>query len=214
MKISALRAKARRNTLEVEHILAAARTRAPEVNEALQRLSSECGWSASTHLEDGTHVVPLAKWAEVAGAYAAGGVEGLVSLAAKPENAGYVIGLLEEMRSQETLTALIGFFPDVVAAPETAPETAWRLVNAFNHLLCTRSPVAANPDQAAQIRKFLALFLKIADSDTQIALVAYALRGVGDASSIELVMSLKDLSYPYEGAKADAIRAIRRRLRA
>ena len=214
MKISALRSKARRNTLEVEHILAAAKTRAPEVKDELQRLSREYGWSASTHLEDGTHVVPLAKWAEVAGAYAAEGIEALAPLADAPGDAGYVIGLLEELRSQEALGALITFFSSVMARPATAPETAWLLVKAYNHLLCTKNAVAPSHDQAAQVRSFLARVLAVATSDAQVAWVAYALRGVGDASSIELVSNLKELPYPYESAKADAIQAIRRRQRA
>jgi len=214
MKTSTLQARARRNTLEVEHILAAAKARVPGLNEELQRLSSKYGWSASTHLADGTHVVPLAKWAEIAGAYAAKGIGALAPLAAKPENAGYVIGLLEEVRSQEALGALIEFFSCTMTAPKTAPETAWRLVQAYNQLLCTKNAVSASPEQSAQVRRFLTLFLREASTDAQVAWVAYALRGVGDASSIELVMGMKDLPYPYQSAKTDAIRFIRKRLRA
>lgn len=55
--------------------------------------------------------------------------------------------------------------------------------------------------------------LSTATSDAQVAWVVYALRGVGDESSVELVQGLRDLHYPYESAKVVAVRDIRRRLR-
>ncbi|WP_225086609.1 MULTISPECIES: hypothetical protein [Pectobacterium] len=74
MKMTALRSKARRNALDVEHILAAAKVGLSGFRDELNRLSAEFSWSHSPYLPDGTHVVPLAKWADVAGVYADEGI--------------------------------------------------------------------------------------------------------------------------------------------
>ncbi|RUR97263.1 hypothetical protein [Pectobacterium polaris] len=213
MKISALRSKARRNTLEVEHILAAAKARLPGLRDELNRLSDEFGWSHSPYLPDGTHVVPLAKWAEIAGAYAEEGTDALGVLAAEPDNAAYVIGLLEELRSHAAVNALMAFFAGVMQAPELAPETAWRLTSTFNLLLSIKDGVVATDEQAAAVRAFLMRLLPLATSEHQIFLIFCALRGVGDSSSLERLSNHRDLVSPYETIRTGTIRAIRQRLK-
>jgi len=74
MKIETLRKRALANTLEVEHILAAARERAPGLRHELTQLSDKHGWSTTPFPANGIHVVPLAKWAEIASVYAEGGI--------------------------------------------------------------------------------------------------------------------------------------------
>ncbi|WP_233962173.1 hypothetical protein [Pectobacterium versatile] len=213
MKISALRSKARRNTLEVEHILAAAKARVPGLRDELNRLSDEFGWSHSPYLPDGTHVVPLAKWAEIAGAYAEEGIEALGVLAAEPDNVAYVIGLLEELRSHAAVDALIAFFPAVMQVPEQAPKTAWRLTTAYNLLLSIKGSVVATDEQATAVRTFLMRLLPLAMTEHHTLLIFCALRGVGDSSSLDLLASQNDLAPPNNTIRMSAIRAIRQRLR-
>lgn len=213
MSIASLRSKARRNALEVEHIIAAAKARLPGLCEVLNELSHEYGWSESTHLPDGTHVVPLAKWSAVAGAYAEGGEQALEPFAARPGDEPFVIGILGEIRTDASLSALIAFFSTTMDTPDRAPEAAWRLVSAFNHLLSTKDAIVPTQEQAARVRLFPMRCLQIADAPARRASVLYALRGVGDASSLELIRSLEDLPCPHETARTSAIRAIRRRQR-
>ncbi|WP_224652884.1 hypothetical protein [Pectobacterium versatile] len=213
MKIAVLRSKARRNTLEVEHILAAAKARLPGLRDELNRLSVEFNWSHSPYLPDGTHVVPLAKWAEIAGAYAEDGFEALGVLAAEPDNAAYVIGLLEELRSHAAVDALIAFFPAVMQAPEQAPETAWCLTTAYNLLLSIKGSVVATDEQATAVRTFLMRLLPLATTEHHTLRIFCALRGVGDSSSLDLLANQNDLAPPNDTIRMSAIRTIRQRLR-
>lgn len=213
MKISSLRSKARRNTLEVEHILAAAKARTPGLKAELEFLAREFNWSNTTHLPDGKHVVPLGKWADVAGTYAEGGIPALADLAKETHNANYVIGLLEELGSREAVEALISFFPDVLIHPEAATATAWRLSRAFNQLLSIKDAVTPTESQAQVVRTFLVQFYAAAASEPERAWAIYALRGVGDQSSLDLLGTLPDLQPPYHAARTDAIRAIRKRIK-
>ena len=196
VKISSLRSKARRNTLEVEHILAAAKARTPGLKDELNSLAREFEWSNTTHLPDGKHVVPLAKWAEVSGKYAEGGISALADLAREPDNANYVIGLLEELRSRDATEALISFFPDVLRQPETSITTAWRLSRAFNQLLSIKGAVTPTDRQAIAVRSFLVLFHAAAATEPERAWAIYALRGVGDQSSLDFLSKLPDLQPP------------------
>ena len=213
MKLSALRAKARRNTLEVEHILAAAKARLPGLRDELNRLSDECSWSHSPYLPDGTHVVPLAKWAEIAGTYAEEGIDALGVLADDPENVAYVIGLLEEIQSHAAVNALMDFFSAAMQTPENAPETAWSLTTAYNSLLSFKDGVVATDEQATAVRSFLMRLLPLATSEHHILLIFCALRGVGDSSSLDLLASQRDLAPPNDTIRASVIRAIRQRLK-
>src|ERR1700761_7088697 len=106
MTLQQLRKKASMNLLEVEDILSAAKKRLPGLREELQRLSVQYGWSWTPFPPEGGHVVPLARWADVAGAYADGGTAALAPLARDPQNRTYIIGLLEEMPTPEATQAL------------------------------------------------------------------------------------------------------------
>jgi hypothetical protein len=80
------------------------------------RLSDELGWSPTPFPAEGEHVVPLAKWARVAGAYAEGGIETLSELAGQPENRHCVLTMLVEVRTPEAAVAMFALFADVLAA--------------------------------------------------------------------------------------------------
>jgi hypothetical protein len=124
MKLETIRKKARANVLEVEHILAAGRKRVRGLQQELMRLSDELGWSLTPFSVEGEHVVPLAKWARVAGAYAEGGIATLTELAGQQENRHYVVAMLVEVRTQEAAVALFDLFADVLAAPSWDCEVA------------------------------------------------------------------------------------------
>ena len=214
MKLELLRSKARHNDLEVEHLLNAAKARTPGLAAELQRLSHELGWSHTPHLADGSHVVPLARWAEVAGAYAEDGFDGLAPLAKDPACTSYVTSLLESLRSAEALDALLRFYADRIAHPAADAAAAWQLVPTCNLLVSIKGSVVPDERQAAVLRDFLVGFHAVATDEHQKAYVLYALRGVGDAASLDWIDTLADLSWPYAEAKAQALKAIRKRLKA
>lgn len=205
MTLAALRARARNNTLEVEHILGAARKRLPGLRAELQRLAAEYGWSDTPYPPDGTHVVPYAKWAEIAGAYAEDGIAGLAVLTQQTANWPYITGLLEELQSLEAVEMLMTMQAD----SRLDAKTAAALASAYNHLLSFRNPPSLSEAQQASIRDFLTAALKSSeDAAARMAFVC-ALRGVGDESTLALLESLDDLV----DVRPVAIRAIRKRLK-
>src|SRR5215467_3246866 len=128
MKIETIHKRAQANTLEVEHILAAARERVPGLRYELMQLSNRHGWSSTPFPAEGIHVVPLAKWAEIAGVYAEGGIPALRPLAEQKENHTYVLALLVEVRSPEAAQALFDLFAAILDAPSWDCEVVPQLV--------------------------------------------------------------------------------------
>lgn len=209
MKLETIRKKARANLLEVEHILAAARKRVPGLQQELIRLSNELGWSPTPFPAEGEHVVPLAKWAQIAGAYAEGGIAALSELARQKDNRHYVVAMLIEARLPEAAVALFGLFADDLAAPSWDCEMAGDLVDALNQMFFFSKHLTLTDEQVATAR---ATFYATASTATQRAGVVCALRGVGDRSTIEFLSTLEAFPYPNEGVEKLALRAIRKRL--
>jgi hypothetical protein len=209
--IKTLRTKAKNNTLEVEHILAAAKAGTPGLRDELCRLAQEFDWSTGSTDADSTHLAPLAKWAGIAGAYAEEGMQSLAVLAQDAGNEVYVIGLLEQLGSLAAVDALIDFYPDAMRNPADNNATAWRLAGACNQLLGFKDAPVATATQASTICLFLMALLPLAESTAQRACVICALRGVGDKAALDYLSALDDLPDPYKTARRSAIRAIRQR---
>jgi hypothetical protein len=212
MKLETIRKNARANLLEVEHILAAARMRVPGLQQELMRLSNELGWSPTPVPTEGGHVVPLAKWAQIAGAYAEGGIAALSELARQKDNRHYVVVMLIEARLPEAAIALFDLFADDLAAPSWDGETADDLVDALNQMFFLSKCLTPTDAQAATARGFLMTLHATASTVARRASVVCALRGVGDHSTIGFLSTLEAFPYPYEGLEKLALRAIRKRL--
>jgi hypothetical protein len=228
MNLTNLRTKAKNNTLEVEHILQAAKLRLPNLKETLSELSLLNNWSYETYLADGSHVVPFAKWAQVAGEYAEGSFSALAALAKNPGLAPFIIALLEEIHSLESLNALIDFYMAYLKNPTENVAISWHLTLTINMLCSLKDAVPIKVDDASQIREFLSSFYvastlkdfplkSVQVKNIQIltiqANVVYALRGVGDESTLDFLAKISDFEYPYQDANKVAILAIKKRLR-
>lgn len=213
MNLQSLRRKALDNSLEVEHILRAAREGVPGLSAELANLTHRCGWSFTTHLPDGTHVVPFARWAAVASVYADYGFAGLHRIAADEDSVPYVIGLLEELNTPDAIDALLTIFANSLEEPSTNQATTHRLVQAINLLFSVKNSSVSAPEQRRVCAKFLNKTLLVAGSNAQRALIMYAMRGTGDRSCLEVLSTVQDTEPPYAGAKAAAIKAIQKRIR-
>jgi hypothetical protein len=213
MNLQALRRKAAHGSLEVEHILKAAKLLIPGLSAELTRLSAELHWSMDTHLADGTHVGPMARWAAVASAYADHGLDGLGQMAHDDLNAPLVIGMLEEINSSQAVDALLRIFASTVAEPTRNPPLAFRLVKAVNLMFSVKSSPASSPKHRKLTAAFLNEVLGLAETNAERALVMYAMRGAGDTSSIDLLAQHLEPEPPYVGARALALKAIRKRQR-
>ena len=212
MSIASLRRRAADNTLEVEHLLKAASRRVPGLQNELLRLAGELAWSDEIYLPDGSHVVPLARWARVAGAFAEDGYGSLAPFSLDASYAPYILGLLEEINTPEAIDQLFVLFQDVVREPQNRPGIAHKLVSTINLLFSVkRSPISTS-QQRDQAATFLGKVIPFSATNTERAHVLYALRGTGNSHSLEALEAVEEPTTPYAGARAMAIRAIRKRL--
>lgn len=213
MSIESIRKRARNNTLEVEHLLKEASHPNDAFATAIDELSAELRWPFAGELHNGNPQVPLATWSKVVSTYCRGGFDGLVRLAAEPQSANFVIGLLEEIKTSESLAALLLAFKENVSSPCRDVDTSCRIARALDLMLSFKPIVAATPDQAIALRSFLYALCACAESEAQRATALLALRGVGDESSAEFAAS-KSLRSPWHEVPQVVSKHIRKRMRA
>lgn len=213
MNIQSIKNRARKGTLEVEHLLQGATYPNDALAMALGDLSTTLQWSSADTLENGNRAVPLATWAKVVSSYCRDGFNGLIRLAAEPGLASFVIGLLEEIKNKESLDTLLLAFEKNVREPCRDVETSSRIARAVNAMLGIEPVVVADSDQAIELRAFLCALYNCSRSDAQRAVALLALRGIGDGSSAEFAVS-QSLGTPWHEVPATVSRHIRKRLRA
>jgi len=212
MNLATLRRKAADNSLEVEHLLKAARLKLPGLWTELELLASQHDWSLDNQLADGSHVVPFGRWAKVAGAFASGGYEALRPLALDDIDAPCVVGLIEELNSAEAIDQLFVLFAAEICNPLCRPAVSHKLVSALNLLFSVKSSPPTTHNQRAVAAAFLNKALSISTTNVERANVLYALRGAGDLESLEALADIDEPDAPFAGARTLAMRSIRKRL--
>ena len=213
MKITTLRRKALNGLLEVEDLLRAAVENQPGLPEELARLTVECGWQSNGLLPDGTRVVPLAKWAAVVTSYSRGGFAALRMMASDPENIPFVLGLVEQIKTNESVALVLEMCRLHVTHPAHSEALAFEFASAFNSLLSFKLAAPVTATQAEGIRKFLFNVYPTAHSEAHRAAVLLALRGVGDQSAVRFVELAADFNEPWEQTKSAVLRAIRKKVK-
>jgi hypothetical protein len=211
MNLQLLSGKARKGTLEVEHLLKIGASNPPGLAEAVQRLSDELQWPRFRPIGGGALKVPLADWADVVIAYARFGLAGLEPLLSRARYASLVLALLIEIRSSEAVEALLQLFHQTVQAPGSNLERSLEVASAVNLLLSFKNPPSISGEQETRLRGFLHQLLGQHLTEAQRATVICALRGVGNSETLDLLRSMADFNYSYAGLKASAIRAVRKR---
>lgn len=211
-----LRQKAEQNTLEVEHLLALARTGNQAFVAVIRGLQAEQNWSHESFL-DGQRVVPFGSWADVVCRYLEEGCGGVATLGTSPATRGdfapFCIALLEEIRTADSVAALLQICGDLVDRPEANLPLAIKCAGAFNNLLSFKSAPLIEETCRSQVRCFLHKLMALDLPNPQRGLVICALRGVGDESSIALINSGPALTDAWSGTDKGAVREIQRRLR-
>jgi hypothetical protein len=209
MKIIDLRRKAARGTIEVEHLLQAAVAHLPGLSAELQQLTVQYGWKTTEECETTQHV-PLATWAKVASAYADGGFAGLRKFS--PEYPTFCIGLLEELRSGDTVDALLSWWPQALSSPEAETVLAWRIADALNLVLSFRGAPEVSGTHQAFVRQFAYRLYLLADTEPQRATALLLLRGVGNEQSFAFVSAAEEFTGAWSNTKRHVLAAIRRRI--
>lgn len=218
VNINTLRKKAQAHTLEVEDILAAAARRPAGLQAALQRLSAELEWSHTPYPRGGGHVVPFARWAEMAGAYAEHGIPGLAGWMQAQAAAGhaapaeYVLAMLEALKTQEANDALFSLFAHVLDDPGGHLAEALELASTINIKFSFKGSLPPTPAQADRARSFLMALYPLVRTEAERCTVVCALRGVGDESTAQFLAMIKPFGGPHAGLEKSAQRAVRKRL--
>jgi hypothetical protein len=208
-----LRRKAADNSLEVEDLLRVAAR--GDVTDApfLRGLRSEFAWS-DTGREGRARVVPLGRWADTVCRFLEGGYVGIVRMARESaETAEFCVGVIEEVRTPESVSALLALGGPVVQLAEADVRLAVRLADGFNRLLSFKDRVAVADADERRVRRFLHLLLALDLTEAQRAVAVCALRGVGDAASVSLILSLPPFQGSWAGLEQLAVRQIRKRSR-
>lgn len=203
--------KAADNSLEVEHLLKVAAIGDATDTPFLRALKSEHRWS-DTGREGRTRVVPFGRWADAVCRFLEEGAAGLVRMAGEfTEAADFCIGVLEEVQTPESVSALLAIGGRVVQRPETDIRLAVRLADGFNRLLSFKNEPAIDPAAGQQVREFLHRLLSLELTEAQRASAVCALRSVGDATSVDIIAGLAPFRGNWAGLEATVTRQIKRR---
>ena len=211
MSIISIRKRAKAGTLEVEHLLKEAAYPDLDLADALDAMSAELQWHAVDEMDSGRLMVPLATWAQVVATYCREGYGGLHRLATEPKLAGFVIGLLEEIRTNEALDTLLLAFRAYLNEPWKDRGVSFRIAAAVNLILGFKPAVHVGMSQAKELQSFLRELYPYAGSDAQRATALLALRGIGDESSAEFA-ACQCLGSPWEEVPRIVAKYIRKRL--
>lgn len=221
-----LEAKARRGAraVDVEDLLALAAAREPGRSARLRALAA--GWPLRGR-EPGSaaRVPPLGRWAAYVCAALEGGPDAVVALARTAEEraldaedgfgeASLALGVLAAIPTEESVRGVLALAADAAADLDGRRALAVGCASALNELTALGDPVAVGDEPAAAARAFLHALLARPLATAEAAVACCALRGVGDAASLEVLARVPELPRPWAGTVRAAAGAIRARLRA
>jgi hypothetical protein len=207
-----LRKRAAKRSLEVEHLLHVAVIGDASDAAFLKSLAAECDWPNSADV-NGVHVVPLGTWNKAVCCYLEKGYPGLVQLAKKSDSRLFSLAILRELKTVESISALIEIAGKVIERPAANRELASRIASVFNFILSFDGAPAISRKVETHIRQFLHRLLAEPLNDAEKASVVCALRGVGDEESIELIRALPPFREAWSGTEKVACKQIKSRIR-
>jgi hypothetical protein len=146
----------------------------------------------------------------VAGAYAQGGLAALHVL--RDQHPSFCIGLLEEVRSEAAVEALLTWWPQAISTPNGTPDLAWKIATALNRILSFKGAPEIAEASCNSVRQFAYALYSVAAAEPQRALALLLLRGVGDEQSLVLVSQANEFEGAWAGTKRSVAEAIRRRI--
>ena len=208
-----LQRKAADNSLEVEHLVKVASIGDAKDASFLRTLKTEHKWS-DTGREGRARVVPFGRWTEAVCRFLEEGYAGVVRMAGEgPGAVDFCVAILVEMKTPESVAALLTIGGPVIGKPGLDVQLATLLASSFNRLLCFKDRATVNEEVERRVRQFLHQLLVVNLTEAQRAAAVCALRGVGDAESIALIERLPPFRGPWAGVEQQTIRQIKQRLR-
>ncbi len=108
----------------------------------------------------------------------------------QPETAEFCICVLEEVRTPESVSALLAIGGAVIDRPGTDVQLAVRVADGFNRLLSYKGSPEIDSACERRVREFLHRLLALELPIAQRALAVCALRSVGDEASADFIAEL------------------------
>lgn len=199
-------------SMNVEDMIRFALIHGAEGADEIERLCAQHGWLANGLLADGTRVVPFALWAQACVAYGRGGVAALQPLLADPVLADFAVGILQEVKTVDSVQALVGFCASAQWRSADAMHAEWRALSALNALLSFDDGVKVEKAVMDDLLRIATRAFGAATAPFLQGLCLCTVRGAPMAESLAWVQSLDVADADVQRARAAAVKSLRRRL--
>ena len=206
--VAKIRKLAKKNELEVEHIIEAAFTRDESIASELQSLRSHYNWPDSKFV-DGSHVVPLGKWVRFACIFISQGYRGLIDNYNGVED--FSLSFLESYKTTDSIEAIYEIAKNM--SDSATREVKHDIAAAINLQLSFNNGLDIDDNTLNGLKLILHSYLVPDIDDTAKAIIYYALRGVGDLESIDYIKEQSPLEEPWETTASVSIKAIKKRMK-
>ena len=221
---STLRRNAKKNALNPEHLMKIAMKREGPDAEILRQIAEENGWKIGAEEED---EIPFGMWIEICCQYIEGGPERMAELAISDDTCVdyfyFSLAVLQRVKTEESVLALVRIAEELPGVSLEGAEfrsgkmgPVGLLSEAINLVLSLKGAPEINNALESRVREFLHAQIGGGELelDTDLSITIYALRGVGDSSSIDLLGSVRELPDPWDDCVPSTKRAIKKRIAA
>jgi hypothetical protein len=212
-RLQSLGRRAAAGDVEVEHLVEFAVRGDKAAVSAIKDLSKNHNWPLTKHV-GGARVVPLARWAEVVCVYLEEGCDGLIrhSQSLDEDAFSFAVSIFEELKTADAVAALAKLAGDA-SIQARALKDQLDLADAINLTCSFDEAPAISDDDAIKMRGFLHDLIPKTTVDSERARIVCALRGVGNADSIERIAGLSQFNRPWSNTQSLARKAIENRIR-
>lgn len=199
MNLNALARKAAKGTaplayggaMDVEDMVRFALVHGAAGADEIDRLCARHQWVANGLLEDGTRVVPFARWAQVCAAYGRGGVTALQAPLSDSDLSTFAIAVLAEVHAVDSVRVLMGFCESAGWRSPDAPHADWQALSALNGLLSFDDGVQIDASLQDELRQTVCKAFDLAPTPFLKSLCLCAIRGAPTPESLAWVQSLE-----------------------
>ncbi|MBK0056433.1 hypothetical protein [Stenotrophomonas sp. S39] len=199
MKFNALAKKAAKGTaplehggnVEVEDLIRFVLEHGAEGAAEIERLCALYRWREDFQYNaDGTHFAPMAPWAQACAAFGHQGVAGLLPLLEDPRLVTYAISVLEDVRSEASVAALLAFCERADFSQDDPQSPPSRALAALNSLLSFDKGVVVPVAMQQVLLRLVQRAWQQAPSMRGRSLALYAARGACMPEALDWVQSL------------------------
>ncbi|AWH24739.1 hypothetical protein [Stenotrophomonas sp. YAU14D1_LEIMI4_1] len=221
MKFNALSRKAAKGpaplqhggSVEVEDLIRFVLEHGAEGATEIERLCALHGWREDVqHNPDGTHFAPMAPWARACAAFGHRGVAGLLPLLDSPFLATYAIGVLQDVRSEASVAALLAFCEQADFSQDDALSAPSRALAALNVLLSFDKAVVVSIATQQALLHLVQRVWEQAPTTQGRSMVLCAVRGAAAHEALQWVQTLVVEDAELIAARKVALKRLRQRL--